>query len=220
MKNDEILDLCSYYLKINFSGLNHEEIKKSSINQNKSINEFFEDYLKKKNNVFFPKKQFKIEEAIKDNINSIDSRYLLLISNSSVSSFMLEYILKKLKRNYSFFIGSQFENDKYNKDYSRKIINKIIPNIENGKFVIFKNLDVIYSSFYDLFNLHFHYLNEDKNKKFVRLGIGMINIPRLDVHRNFRCAILINEDEVNLQPSPLLSRFEKYLISFNMFLTL
>ena len=116
---------------------------------------------------------------------------------------MLEYILKKLKRNYSFFIGSQFENDKYNKDYSRKIINKIIPNIENGKFVIFKNLDVIYSSFYDLFNLHFHYLNEDKNKKFVRLGIGMINIPRLDVHRNFRCAILINEDEVNIQPSPL-----------------
>ena len=213
MNFDEIIDLCFYYLKVNFSGLNKNKMEKEKIN---SIIYYFEK--KFKSQIVLKTREFSINKAIKENIQNNDSRYILLISNSSVSKFLLDKLLNNLNRNYIFFIGSQFKDDINNKNYSYRIINKIIPNIEFGKFIIFKNLDVIYSAFYDLFNLHFHYLNDNPNKRFVRLIIGMVNIPRLFVHKNFRCAILVNEDDIFNQPIPFLNRFEKYLFSFNSLL--
>ena len=205
---NEILGLCFIYLNANFSGLNKQLIKDYV-----SIIDIFSQEFKC---VIYEK--FNLKNAIINNIKNIDSRYLLLISNSSTSDFLLEYILKKLNKYYSIFIGSKFSNDLNQKSYSLKIINKIISNIEFGNFIIFKNLDIIYSYFYDLFNLHFHYLNEDTNKKYVKLSIGMINIPRLFINNNFRCAIIINDNEVYNKDPPFLNRFEKYIISFNIFL--
>ena len=197
-----------YYLKINFSGLNN-----SIIENYVSINSIL------KKNIVIPKeKEYNLENILIENINNKDSRYLLLISKNSTTDFLIEYILKKLNKPYKIFIGSQFKNDIRIKDYSIKILNQVIANIEYGNMLILKNLDIIYSSLYDLFNLHFHYLNENQNKKFVRIVINMIDIPRLYVDEDFKCIILINENEIYEKDPPFLSRFEKHIISFDIFL--
>ena len=206
--NEDLNMYVDYYLKINFSGLN-----KSIIENYISINSLF-----KKNILFTKEKEYNLENVLIENINNKDSRYLLLISKNSTSDFLIEYILKKLNKPYKIFIGSQFKNDIRKKDYSIKILNQIIANIEYGNFLILKNLDIIYSSLYDLFNLHFHYLNENQNKKYVHIVINMIDIPRLYVHEDFKCVILINENEIYKKDPPFLNRFEKHIISFNIFL--
>ncbi len=171
MNEKEIYISCFYYLQNNFSGLNSNIIKNYV-----PITSIFKDKIN-----FFENIEYNLEKALIDNINDQDSRYLLLITNSSTSDFLIEYILKKINKVYTLLIGSQFTNDIFQKNYSMKILNKIIVNVEYGNFLIFKNLDTIYFSLYDLFNLHFHYLKEIE-KKYVRLSLGMINIPRLFVH--------------------------------------
>ena len=207
MNEKEIYISCFYYLQNNFSGLNSNIIKNYV-----PITSIFKDKIN-----FFENIEYDLEKALIDNINDQDSRYLLLITNSSTSDFLIEYILKKINKVYTLLIGSQFTNDIIQKNYSMKILNKIIANVEYGNFLIFKNLDTIYYSLYDLFNLHFHYLKEIE-KKYVRLSLGMINIPRLFVHDRFKCAILIDENDVYNKDPPFLNRFEKHIISFKILL--
>ncbi len=207
MNEKEIYISCFYYLQNNFSGLNSNIIKNYV-----PITLIFKDKIN-----FFENIEYNLEKALIDNINDQDSRYLLLITNSSTSDFLIEYILKKINKVYTLLIGSQFTNDIFQKNYSMKILNKIIVNVEYGNFLIFKNLDTIYFSLYDLFNLHFHYLKEIE-KKYVRLSLGMINIPRLFVHDRFKCAILIDENDVYNKDPPFLNRFEKHIISFKILL--
>ena len=63
-------------------------------------------------------REYDITQRITENLNDLNSRYLLVIANSSISSCLLSSILKKTKHNYNVFIGSEFEDDQKNEEYS------------------------------------------------------------------------------------------------------
>jgi hypothetical protein len=73
---------------------------------------------------------FNIYECLKDNILDNDSRYLLLISNGAISTFLLETVLKELKKDSLFYLGSKLKDDISKREYSYNMLNKIIVNIE------------------------------------------------------------------------------------------
>jgi hypothetical protein len=63
--------------------------------------------------------------CIKKNIQDITSRYLLVISKSSISPFLISSILGELGKTFMFYIGSQFDEDINEEFYSAKIINNV-----------------------------------------------------------------------------------------------
>ena len=154
---------------------------------------------------FYPKnvqiEENKVVESIKNNINDKDSRYLLLINESSYNSFLLESILNKFEMKYTFLIESQFEGDIVNKDYSKKMLNKIQFLMKEGKILILNNLEFIYSFLYNLFDLKFC---SDAGKNFSRIALN--NKVLANIHDDFKCIIL---DE-KIENYKFFSFFEKH----------
>ena len=141
-------------------------IGNESIERNFAGLEFIDDDEKLKTSVeivkniykeFFPNcndsKLYKIIERIKENRKDEESRYLLLISKSSESCYLLSSILEN--SNYIYFIGSQFKEDILSEEYQLKIINKIKIYMEEGGTIILKGLESVYPALYDLFNQNF-----------------------------------------------------------------
>ena len=87
--------------------------------------------------------------------------------------------------------------------------------MEQGFITVFKNLESIYPSLYDLFNQNF--LIKD-NKKFARIAIGYSNNKPYEVNDNFKSIIIIEQNDIKKQDPPFLNRFEKYLFSFEILL--
>jgi len=83
------------------------------------------DKYKEINKDFQVNKQIDVVSRIKENINDLFSRYLLFISKSSFSTFILGSILSDIKKDYSLYVGSQFPKDIQSEEYSLKILNKI-----------------------------------------------------------------------------------------------
>ena len=126
--------------------------------------------------------------------------------------------------NFNFMIGSQFENDiesndeksnEYNEEYSFKTLNKIQVYMEQGNIMILSGLSSIYPSLYDLFNQNFSVVG---GKKYARIALGTSNNPMAYVHGNFKCIIILSEDELEKQDPPFLNRFEKAVITFESLL--
>ena len=163
------------------------------------------------------KSEYNVCKYIQNNIKSVDGRYLLIISKNSIAPYLITKFLNELKNNenekkeYFFYLGSSFENDQFNEYYSVKILNKILSCMEEGKILILKNLETIYPSLYDLFNQNFTVVSE---KNFARIALGSTNNSLSYVHPNFKCIILVNEDDIEKQEPPFLNRFEKHIISF------
>ena len=143
------------------------------------------------------------------------SRYLLIISKSSVSSFLFSSILSDLNKNYILYIGSQFPKDIISEEYYLKILNKIQKHMEHGNILILKNLESIYPTLYDLFNQNFTEVN---NKKYTRIVIGSSSNVFSFVNNNFRCIVNIDYNQINDEEPALLNRFEKQIISFHYLL--
>jgi len=104
-------------------------------------------------------------------------------------------------------VGSHMENDLTNQSYGFKVLSDIILYIEKGYTLIFKKIDHIYSSLYDLFNQSFSWSGD---KKYCRVALGALYNPKCLVHKDFHCVILISEKEVEKADPPFLNRFEKY----------
>jgi hypothetical protein len=83
--------------------------------------------------------------------------------------------------------------------------------MELGNIAIFKDLESIYPSLYDLFNLNFTRID---GKNYARIAKSNYNTIPCYVHDNFNCVILINKNNLLNQDAPFLNRFEKYEISF------
>jgi len=184
--------------------------------------------------------QTKAIQAIKYNLEDQDSRFLMIIGDSQVSINFLQNIISNISLNknhnrnpnnknseikdkeniFTFLVGSQFESDieineknshEYNEEYSFKILNKIQVYMEQGNILILSGLSCIYPSLYDLFNQNFSIVG---GKKHARIALGTSNNPMAYVHNNFKCIIILNEDEVENQDPPFLNRFEKTNINF------
>ena len=165
-------------------------------------------------------------DLIKDNIQSKESRFLLLISESSMFNFLMNIIkneLEQMNKEYSNknplkyvnYIGSPFKGDKMNISYQTEMIVNIENSVAEGKVIILNNLDQIYSIFYDLFNQN--YIIKD-NKKYCRISHGA-NIQKLAlVNENTKFIILVDKNDLRKQKLPFLSRFEKHIIKFDILL--
>ena len=196
--------------------INNERIALESIERNFggldfSIQEFKKIFLDKDEIL----KNIGIKRNLKENLKDNTSRYLLIITKSSISQFLIDTILKELKKEYIFFLGSRFEDDINTEEYSAKIIHKIQVCMEKGTITVFKNLESIYPSLYDLFNQNF--LIQD-NKKYARIAIGSSNNKPYEVNDNFKSIIIVDENDIQKQDPPFLNRFEKYLFSFEVLL--
>jgi ribonucleotide monophosphatase NagD (HAD superfamily) len=86
------------------------------------------------------------------NLEDRDARYLMLIGNPDVLTYLMEKIFGDLISNNRIMVGSNLESDLNKEDYAFKSLNDIILYIEKGIPIILKNKDHIYSSLYDLFN--------------------------------------------------------------------
>ena len=87
--------------------------------------------------------------------------------------------------------------------------------MEQGNIMILSGLSSIYPSLYDLFNQNFSVVG---GKKYARIALGTSNNPMAYVHGNFKCIIILSEDELEKQDPPFLNRFEKAVITFESLL--
>ena len=161
--------------------------------------------------------KYDVLQKIKENINDIGSRYLLLISKSSISNYILSIILNEedVKKDSIFYIGSRFEKDIHSEQYSLKILNKVQLQMEHNKVLLLKDLESVYPSLYDLFNQNFTVVSE---KNYARIAIGSSNNTFSLVNDNFKCVVLVDKKTIENEEVPFLNRFEKHIISFEYLL--
>ena len=216
-----------FYLKINNQNNEEEELNiieksyevglKSLYRNFDGLKEPFNSYeeIKKIFNQFYPNNNSKtpnVFECLKDNINDNNSRFLLIITKSSMSIHLLEDIMHKLGKQFVFYNGSQLSEDLNDEKYNEKLLNKIQLSLENGDILVLRNMENIYPSLYNLFNQNFTQLG---NKRFCRIAFANYNTYSV-VHEDFRAIILVDEKKIEekVEDPPFLNRFEKHIFSF------
>ncbi len=162
------------------------------------------------------RREYDVAQRITENLYDFNSRYLLVIANSSISSCLLSSILKKTNKNYSFFIGSEFEDDQKNEEYSLKVLNKVQLHMEQGNILILNNLESVYPNLYDLFNQNFTLVG---NKNYARLAVGSTTNTFSYVNNKFRCIVNVDKDKIENEEAPFLNRFEKHILSYEYLLS-
>ena len=207
LDNVSLIDSAVSSIERNFSGIQFEE--------NKTSLEIFKGIFNKMYPECKVTKEYDILQRIKDNIDDLYSRYLLVISKSSISTFLLSSILSISKKKYVFYIGSQFVEDLNSEIYSLKVLNKIQAHMERGNILILKNLENVYPAMYDLFNQNFTVVG---NKNYSRLAVGSNTNTFAYVNNDFRCIVSVDIDQIENEEAPFLNRFEKHIISFEYLL--
>jgi len=210
LDENTLLECAINSIERNFSGLKFEAEKKTST-------EIFKECFYK----FYPQyqisKEYNVLARIKENINDLESRYLLIISKSYLSTFLLSSILKSEdKKEYRFYIGSKLKNDLNSEQYAIKVLNKIQLYMEKENILILKNLETVYPSMYDLFNQNFTVVG---NKNYARLAVGSTTNNFALINNNFKCIINVDSDKIDKEEPPFLNRFEKHILSLDNLLS-
>ena len=207
MNNNKLSEIGIESIERNFGGLEFNDYYKStSIGIVKK--EFKNIYQNCDDN-----KKYNVIKRIEENINDPKSRYLLVISKSSVSSHLLSFVLGD--KNYNYFIGSRFIDDLKSEEYQFKIINKIQLFMEKGETIILKDLESVYPALYDVFNQNF---TVTSNKNYARISIGTTSNNYSYVNDNFKCIVDVGKDKIDNQEPPFLNRFEKHILTFEYLL--
>ena len=188
----------------NFSGIQFNENQKASL-------EIYKEIFHKIYPTCQIKKEYDVLKRIKENINDLNSRYLLIASESSIGTFLLSSILEGENKRYNFYIGSPFEQDLNSEEYVLKVLNRIQAYMENGNILILKNLESVYPSLYDLFNQNFTVISK---KHYSRLAVGSNTNSFAYVHKDFRCIVNVETGKLDEEEAPFLNRFEKHIMSF------
>jgi hypothetical protein len=189
----------------NFGGLQFKKKGETSLLKIKEI-------LNKKYSECKVENSYDVLNRITENIKDIKSRYLLVISKSSVSTFLIASVLSVCNKNYSIYIGSKFPDDLRSEEYTLKILNKIQLHMEQGKVLILKNLESVYPSLYDLFNQNFTVVSQ---KNYARIAVGYSTNDFYLVNNEFRCIVIVDNDQIEHEEAPFLNRFEKHIVSFD-----
>ena len=175
------------------------------------------EIIKEKYKKFYPNcivnKKYDVLKCIKKNRKDPKSRYLLLISKSTVSFHLLSSIFGENK--YNFFIGSRFSQDLKSEEYQFKMINKIQIYMEQGETIILKDLESVFPALYDVFNQNFTVVGE---RNYARISIGPTINHYSYVNENFKCIVDVDSNKIDQQETPFLNRFEKHIISFESLL--
>ena len=200
--------------------LNDYDIVRNSVQRNfggyEGSIENFEKIIQNKQPYYNISNYINITKCIKDNINDKYSRYLMVISDTSKSQFLIKFFLNSINKENTFLLGSQFEKDLKSEEYTASLLQKIQVSMRNGNIIVMNNLEPIYPSLYDLFNQTFIKICE---RKYARITIGSSTDSLFEVDDNFRCIILVDNKKIIKQDKPFLNRFEKQIFSFKDLLT-
>ena len=169
-ENYEIENILNESIEINFGGLEF------SIRIFKKI---FKKYVPNINEV----NEYNVMNCIKNNISDNKSRYLLIVTKSSLSPYLVKLILDDLNKKYIFHYGSNFEEDTLKGYYSAKVLNKVQISMGSDNIMILKNLTSMYPSLYDLFNQNFRKIGESN---YARIALGDSNTQNYYVNNKFR----------------------------------
>ncbi|CDW73692.1 UNKNOWN [Stylonychia lemnae] len=153
--------------------------------------------------------KFKPDQLIRENLKDNDSRNLMIITDNYESSlqFIQDYCQQEEKL-YEIFYGSDFPDDQ-NEEYIYEQINEIILQMENGTICVFLNLKSVYQSFYDMLNQNY---TEIGNKRYSKVAVGA-NQSLCELHREFKCVLVVQKNQVDQLDGPLKNRFEKQLFT-------
>ena len=201
-ENYEIENILNESIERNFGGLEF------SIRIFKKI---FKKYVPNINEV----NEYNVMNCIKNNISDNKSRYLLIVTKSSLSQYLVKLILDDLNKKYIFHYGSNFEEDTLKGYYSAKVLNKVQISMGSDNIMILKNLTSMYPSLYDLFNQNFRKIGESN---YARIALGDSNTQNYYVNNKFRCIVLLDKTEIDEQDPPFINRFEKHIITFEYLL--
>ena len=224
-----LIKIASRLLKSNNNTRSLENIAMESIERNfggfeldredntiwMSTKKFKQIFSKNQNNYVENIDKYDIFSCIKNNLENDNNRYLLLITRKTKNDTLIEFILKKLNKEYRFIQGSKLKEDQ-NENYVLEKAWSIISSMENGEIIILKDMEIIYPKFYDLFNQN---LQKYGNSQYARIVLDSTTNERHIVNNSFRCIVLLEQSEVNDQDPPFLNRFEKHLMSFRYLLT-
>ena len=152
---------------------------------------------------------------IKSNLKDPESRYLMIISEQDISEFIISELLSNDFGDHRFILGSTFEKDIVQEESKFKILSDIIGYMEQGISIIMQNMDMVYSSLYDLFNQNFTY--KGRNRKYCSAVIGSRYNPNCLVHNKFKVVVFLDNKNTTLKSveAPFLNRFEKHNIELN-----
>ena len=199
-------------IEMNFGGI---ELYKEENNPLPSIKTFKEMFSKEQNNYVEDINKYDLFFCIKNNLEKGNNRYLLLITNKTKNEALIEFILNQLQKKYRFIQGSKFENDQI-EDYISEKTMQIISSMEKGELIILKDLENLYPKLYDLFDQNFVKIS---NAQYAKIILSLDKNKLHIVNENFRCIILLEQDEVNKQDPFFLSRLEKHLMSSSYLMT-
>ena len=173
-------------------------------------------------------KNYNVLERIKQNLEDYTSRYLLILSESTNIQFLIESLIKEKGRNYVFYNGSQFKEDKHSQTYNIKMLTQMNKAAEEGKILCLSNLEYIYPSYYDVFNQN--YMIREK-KKYAKVALGTNTNIQTYIHDEFRVIVFLNnsflsntnrqenklldKSENYIPETPFLNRFEKHILSYD-----
>ena len=157
--------------------------------------------------------KYNLNKCINNNINDNNSRYLLLEIKSSLASLINQIIRIQNpdKRDIEFINGSPFSDDN-NNEYKTKKVGEIQNCASKpDKLIILQNLDPIQPYLYDLYNMNYKIIDE---QKFVRICLDNFSEDLTPVNDSFRIIILVDKKFVNRVDMAFLNRLEKMQISF------
>ena len=156
--------------------------------------------------------EYNILNRIKDNLESINSRYLLLISDDDQLEEVKEVMLKYCLKDKNYRILSDEDLNKYD-NKENGILNLLLTIqvlMKKELILILKNLEILYPSLYELFNKNFdQYVS---GKKFVRISYESKH-SYVEVNDKFKVIVLVSKNKLNEEQKPFLNRFEKQIFS-------
>ena len=158
---------------------------------------------------------YDLNKCINDNINDINSRYLLLEIKSNLSSLIIENIKVQnpdKRDKIKSLNGSPFQDDN-NNDYKFGKINEIQDcAAEPDKIMILQNLNNIQPYLYDLYNMNYKIIDE---QKYVRICLENFSEQDTPVSDSFRIIILVDRKFIDSVDMAFLNRLEKMQIIFS-----
>ena len=157
--------------------------------------------------------KYNIIKCIDDNINDNNSRYLLLGIKPNLSSLMNNVIkIQKSEEKEIIDIGGSPFSDDNNVEYNLQKVYEIQKETIKDKLIIIEKLDQIQAYLYDLYNMNYHIIDE---QKYVRICLdNKFNEVLTPINDAFKIIILAEQRFINSFDLALLNRLEKMEINF------
>jgi hypothetical protein len=158
--------------------------------------------------------KYDLNKCIKDNISDNNGRYLLLEIKSNIAPLINQIIRvqSSYRKDIDTIIGSPFPEDR-NNDYRARKVNEIQNYAsQEDKLIILQNLNQIQPYLYDLYNMNYKVIDD---QKFVRICLENFSEQLTPVSDSFKIIVLADKKFINRIDMAFLNRLEKMQIHFS-----